>query len=114
LGPRWDEVKGKWKQLHIIELDDIYCSQNIIRVIKWRRKRWVGHVARMGTGEAYKEFWLGNLRERDHLEDSDVGGKTLLKCIFKYWDEGMNLIDLPLNRDKLRALVKAVLNLRVP
>jgi len=52
--------------------------------------------------------------ERDHLEDPDTGGRTLLKCTFKYWDEGMNFIDLAQNRDKLWELVKAVLNLRVP
>jgi hypothetical protein len=45
------------------------------------------------------------------LEDPDVGGRTLLKCIFKYWDDGMNLAQ---NRDKLRALVKAALNFGVP
>jgi len=39
-----------------MELDDMNCSQNIIWVIKWRRKRWVGHVARMGRGEAHKGF----------------------------------------------------------
>ena len=68
--------------------------------------RWVGHVACMG--EEHKGIWWENLRERDHLEDPDVGGRTLLKYIFKYWDEGMNLTDLAQNRDKLRALVKAV------
>jgi hypothetical protein len=52
--------------------------------------------------------------ERDHFEDPDVGGRTLLKCIFEYWVECMNLIDLTQNRDKLRELVKAILNLRFP
>ena len=51
--------------------------------------------------------------ERDHLEDTDIGGRTLSKCIFKYWDEGMNWIELAQNRIKLRELVKALLNLRV-
>jgi hypothetical protein len=62
------------------------CSQNIIWVIKWRRKRWVGHVARMGRGEAHKGFWLGNLRERDHLEDPYVDGRIILRWIFRTWD----------------------------
>jgi len=47
-GPRRDEVTGEWKRLHNEELNDLYCSPNIVRVIKSRRMRWAGHVARMG------------------------------------------------------------------
>ena len=47
-GPRRDEVTGELRRLHNEELSDLYCSPNIVRVIKWRRMRWVGHVARMG------------------------------------------------------------------
>ena len=47
-GPRRDEVKGEWRRFHNQELNDLYCSPNIVRVIKWRRMRWAGHVARMG------------------------------------------------------------------
>ena len=47
-GPRRDEVTGEWRRLHNEELNDLYCSSNIVRVIKWRRMRWAGHVARMG------------------------------------------------------------------
>jgi hypothetical protein len=43
-GPRRDEVKGEWRRLHIEELNDLYCSPNIVRVIKWRRVRRAGHV----------------------------------------------------------------------
>ena len=49
-GPRIDEVTGEWRRLHNEELNDLYCSLNIVRVIKWRRMRWAGHVARMGEG----------------------------------------------------------------
>ena len=47
-GPRRDEVTGDWRRLHNEELNDLYSSPNIIRVIKSRRMRWAGHVARMG------------------------------------------------------------------
>jgi PAS domain-containing protein len=47
-GPKRDEVTGEWRQLHNKELHDLYSSPSIIRIIKWRRMRWAGHVARMG------------------------------------------------------------------
>ena len=47
-GPRRDEVTGEWRRLHNEELNDLYCSLNIVRVIKSRRMRWTGHVASMG------------------------------------------------------------------
>jgi len=47
-GPRRDEVTGEWRRLHNEELNDLYCSPNNVRVIKSRRMRWAGHVARMG------------------------------------------------------------------
>jgi len=45
----------------------LYYSHNIVRVIKSRRMRWAGNVARMGIGEACTGLWWGDLRERDHL-----------------------------------------------
>ena len=46
-GPKRDVVTGEWRRLHIEELNDLYCSANIIRAIKSRIARWAGHVARM-------------------------------------------------------------------
>jgi len=48
IGPRRDEVTGEWRRLLNEELNDLHSSPNIVRVIKWRRMRWAGHVARMG------------------------------------------------------------------
>ena len=47
-GPKRDGVTGEWRKLHNEELNDLYCSPNIVRVIKSRRMRWAEHVARMG------------------------------------------------------------------
>jgi hypothetical protein len=55
-GPKRDEVMGEWRKLHNEELNDLYSSPSIIRIIKSRRMRWVGHVARMG--EKRNEFRL--------------------------------------------------------
>jgi hypothetical protein len=49
-GPTSDEVTGDWRRLHNEELNDLYCSPNIVWVIKWRRMGWTGHVACMGGG----------------------------------------------------------------
>jgi len=71
-GSKGDQVTVEWKKLHNEELNDLHDSHNIVRVMKSRRMRWVGHVARMGRGEAYTRFLWGNLRVRDHLGDPGV------------------------------------------
>jgi len=58
-GPRRDEVTGKWRRLHNEELNDLYSSPNIVRVIKSRRMRWTGNVARMGEERGVYRVLLG-------------------------------------------------------
>ena len=55
-GPKRNEVTGEWRKLHNEELNDLYCSPNIIRVIKSRRMRWAGHVARTGEEKCLQGF----------------------------------------------------------
>jgi hypothetical protein len=114
-GPKRDKVTGEWRRLYNKELNDLYTSPNIIRVIKSRKMRWAGHVARMGdkrgthwilVGRPEGRRPLGRLRCRweDNIEMDlqDVG-----------WG-GMDWIELAQDRDRWRALVNVVMNLRVP
>jgi hypothetical protein len=58
-GPKRDEVTGEWRKLHNEELNDLYFPLNIVRVIKSRRMRWVGHVARMGEWRGVYSVLVG-------------------------------------------------------
>jgi hypothetical protein len=80
-GPKRDEVTGKWRRLHNKELYALYSSPNIIRVIKSRRLRWAGHVARMGERRGAYMALVWKPEGRNHLEDPDVDGRIILKCI---------------------------------
>jgi hypothetical protein len=113
-GPTRDEATGEWRRLHNEELNDLYLSPNIIRVIKSRRMRLAGHVPRMGEKRGAYRILVGDLREGDHLRDPGVDGRIVLKWIFKKWDWGMDWIELAQDRDSWRALVNAVVNIRVP
>jgi hypothetical protein len=62
-GPKRDEVTGEWRKLHNEELNALYSSPNIIRVINSRKMKWAGHVTRTGRGEVQTGFWWGDLRE---------------------------------------------------
>jgi hypothetical protein len=115
VGPKRDEMTDEWRKLHNEELGDLHCSPNIVRVIKPRIMRWTGHVAGlmerrgayrvlMGKSEGKSPFGRLRRRWKDHIKMDlqDVG------CGVMDW------IDLALDKGRWLALVKAVLNFRVP
>jgi hypothetical protein len=114
-GPKRDEVNGEWRKLHNEELRDLYSSPSIIRLIKSRRMRWVGHVARIGekrnayrllVGSPWGKRPLGRPRHRwvdsIRMDLGEVG-----------WGD-VDWIGLAQDRIRWRALVNSILNLQVP
>jgi hypothetical protein len=77
-GPKTEEDVS-WRKLHNDELHGLYSSPNIVGVIKSRRMSWAGHVARMGRGEMFPEFWLRGPKARDHWEDLCIGERITLR-----------------------------------
>jgi hypothetical protein len=78
-----DDVTGEWRKLHNEELNDLYRSPNIIRVIKSRRMRWTRHVACTGERRGAYRVLMGNLKERGHLEHLGLDGRVILILIFR-------------------------------
>ena len=77
--------------------------------------RWAGHVARVGYRRGLYSVCWGDLRERDHLEDTGEGVRMMLKGVFRRWDAEAWAGSLLLRvRDRRRALVDELMNLRVP
>jgi hypothetical protein len=72
------EEDGSWRKLHNDEIHSLYSSPNIVWVIKSRRMRWAGHVARMGEGRGVYRLRLGGPNVRDHWKDLGVGGRITL------------------------------------
>jgi hypothetical protein len=104
-----------WRKLHNEELHNLYFSPNIIRMIKPRRMRWVGHVARMGeTRNAYR-ILLGKPERKRPLGRPRRRWVDNIKMDLREigWD-GVDWSDLAQDRDQWRALVNTVMNLRVP
>ena len=85
-GPRREEVTGEWRRLHNEELNDLYSSPNIVRVIKSRRIRWAGYVARMGEERGCIGSWWGNRREGDPLGRPRSRWGIILGWITRRWD----------------------------
>jgi hypothetical protein len=101
-GAKRDEVTGEWSKLHNEELNDLYCSPTVVRVIKLRRMCGRSMLNIWGRGQTYTGFWWGNLRERDHWGNPGVDGRMILSWIFRKCG-GMNWIDLALDRARWRA-----------
>jgi hypothetical protein len=90
-GAKRDEVTGEWRKLHNEELNDLYCSPTVVRVIKSRRMRWVGHVACMGKGRNVYRVSVEKTEGKNYLGDPGVDGKIILRCIFRKWYVGYGL-----------------------
>jgi len=88
-GPRNDEVTGERTRMHNDKLNDLYSSPNIVRVIKSRRMRWAGHVARMGAERWCIGSWWGNRKEGGHWGDLGVDGWIILGRICRKWYVGI-------------------------
>ena len=114
-GPKRDDVTEEWRKLHNEELNNLYSSPNIVRMLKSRRMRWAGHVARMGEGRVVCRVLLGKPdgrgplgRPRRRWEDNIRMALREVGCGCVDW------MELAQDRDRWRALVSAVMNLWVP
>jgi hypothetical protein len=109
------EEDGSWRKLHNDELHDLYSSPNIVRLIKSRRLRWAGHVARMGEGRGVYRFLVGKPegkkplgRPRRRWEDNINMDLREMRI------DGANWIRLAQDRVQWRDCVNTVMNLWVP
>ena len=114
-GPKTDGVTGEWRELHNEDLNDLYSSPNNIRVIKSRRMRWVGHVARMVEKRGVYRVLVGKPEGKRTSGRSRLRWEVNIKMDIQGVEcGGMDWIDLAQDRDRWGALVNAVMNLWFP
>jgi hypothetical protein len=82
-GPKRDEVTGEWRKLHKEELNDLYSLPNIVRVVKLRRMRWAGHVARMGEDIGVHRVLVGKPEGKRSLGRPRRRWRIILRWIFR-------------------------------
>jgi hypothetical protein len=113
-GPKREE-DGSWRKLHNDEIHSLYSSPNIVRVIKSRRMRWAGHVARIGEGRGFYRDLGGRPEGKRPLGTPRLRWKDNIKLdLRKIWIDGMNWIPLAQDRVQWRACVNTAMNLRIP
>jgi hypothetical protein len=114
-GPKRDEVAGGWRKLHSEELHGLYSSPSIVRVIKARRMRWAGHVARMGEVRGAYTILVGRPEGRRPLGRPRRRWEDNIKMDLRDIRFGdVDWIHLAQDRDRWRTLVNTVMNLQVP
>jgi len=113
--PKRDEVTGEWRKLHNEELSDLYFLPNIVQVVKSRRMRCAGHAMRTGEGREVHRVLVGKPEEKRPLgrprrrwEDNIMMDLQEVERDCEDW------MELAQDRDRWRALVSTVMNLRVP
>jgi hypothetical protein len=113
-GPKWKE-DGSWRKLRSDELRSLYSSPNIFWVIKSRRTRWAGHVARMGEGRGIYRISVGRPEGKRPLGRPRRRWEDNIKMELREIEiDGANWIHLAQDRRRWRAYVKTVMNLRFP
>jgi hypothetical protein len=113
-GPKRDEVTGEWRKLHSGELHNLYSSPDTIRQNKSRRMRWAGHVARMREGRNVYRVLVRKPEGKRPLERPRRRWEDGIKTGLREIDWGcVEWIHLAQDRDRWRAVVNAVMNLRV-
>ena len=114
-GPKRDEVTGEWRKLHNEGLSDLYSLPNVVRVVKSRRMRWAGHVARIGEGRGVHMVLVGKPEGNRPLGRPRRRWEDNIKMDFQEVGGGCgDWMELAQDRDRWRALVGTVRNLRVP